>query len=348
MKKSILIITQKVDKADPVLGFFHNWIIEFSKNLESVNVICLEKGEYNLPKNVKVFSLGKEGGVSRIKYLFRFYKYIWKLRSGYKSVFVHMNQEYVILGGIFWKVFGKKILMWRNHPKGSLLTKIAVFLSDKVYCTSKDSFTNRFKKTEVMPVGINISNEIENISRVEKTILSVGRISPVKNIEDIISAFSEIVQNRNDVKLSVVGSPTKRKIDEDYYESIVNLAKNLPNDSIYFSGSVSPEEVKRFFESHVIFINATTPGSFDKTILEAVSFGSVSFVCQDIWQGTNFSYLKEYFYFEYKNSKELSLKVLKFLNLQKEEKEKLRKDYFSFVLKNHSLQSLVEKVIKDI
>src|SRR3989344_6741688 len=55
----LLIVTQKVDKNDPVLGFFHRWIEKFAKNFERVTVICLGKGEYNLPANVKVLSLGK-------------------------------------------------------------------------------------------------------------------------------------------------------------------------------------------------------------------------------------------------------------------------------------------------
>ncbi|MCA9353483.1 hypothetical protein KC842_01250, partial [Candidatus Nomurabacteria bacterium] len=104
MKKKILIITQIVDKNDPILGFFHSWILEFAKNFESVIVVCLKKGEYNLPSNVEVLSLGKEEGVSRIKYLTRFYKYIFSKKNNYDSVFVHMNPIYVILGGVFWKM----------------------------------------------------------------------------------------------------------------------------------------------------------------------------------------------------------------------------------------------------
>ena len=65
----LLILTQKVDKEDPVSGFFHGWILELSKRFEKVSVICLEKGNFNLPKNVEVFSLGKESGRSRIKYV---------------------------------------------------------------------------------------------------------------------------------------------------------------------------------------------------------------------------------------------------------------------------------------
>ncbi|MFH0892331.1 MAG: glycosyltransferase family 4 protein [Candidatus Falkowbacteria bacterium] len=56
----LLICTQKVDINDDVLGFFHSWIREFAKHYEKVTVICLYKGEYDLPENVKVLSLGKE------------------------------------------------------------------------------------------------------------------------------------------------------------------------------------------------------------------------------------------------------------------------------------------------
>ena len=70
----LLIVTQKVDKNDPILGFFHRWIEEFARHVEFVTVICLGVGEYSLPVNVKVLSLGKEKKKSRLKYIFMFYK----------------------------------------------------------------------------------------------------------------------------------------------------------------------------------------------------------------------------------------------------------------------------------
>src|ERR1700733_6884068 len=116
----LLILTQKIDKDDGVLGFFHGWVKEFSSHFDQVTVICLGKGEYSLPPNVQVFSLGKEkeSGGSKLFYIFNFYKYIWQERNNYDAVFVHMNQEYVLLGGLFWKLLGKKVFLWRNHPKG--------------------------------------------------------------------------------------------------------------------------------------------------------------------------------------------------------------------------------------
>ena len=112
---NLLILTQKVDKNDAILGFFHSWILEFAKNYEKVTVICLYEGEHNLPNNVKVLSLGKEKGVSKITYLYNFYKFIFQERKNYDKVFVHMNQIYIILGGLFWKLSGKEIGLWYAH-----------------------------------------------------------------------------------------------------------------------------------------------------------------------------------------------------------------------------------------
>ena len=44
----LLIMTQAVDQNDPVLGFFHRWIEEFSRHCERVHVICLKEGEHSL------------------------------------------------------------------------------------------------------------------------------------------------------------------------------------------------------------------------------------------------------------------------------------------------------------
>src|ERR1041385_8548279 len=119
----LLVTTQAVDLNDPVLGFFHRWIEELAKHYEHVHVICLKEGEQRLPSNVSVHSLGKEQGRSRVKYLVLFYRYIWTLRNEYDAVFVHMNQEYVLLGWKLWFLLGKRIVLWRNHKKGSFLTR---------------------------------------------------------------------------------------------------------------------------------------------------------------------------------------------------------------------------------
>ena len=191
----LLVITQKVNRQDPVLGFFHNWVSKFAGKFERITLIGLENGAYDLPGNVQVYSLGKEVSSSKIKYVFNFYKYIWRERANYDAVFVHMNQEYILLGGLFWRIFGKKVYMWRNHHAGSVLTDLAVSFCKHVFCTSKYSFTAKYPKTILMPVGVDLEKfsifnfQFSNQERKNK-ILFLGRIARTKNVHIFIESLN--------------------------------------------------------------------------------------------------------------------------------------------------------------
>lgn len=260
----LLILTQKVDKNDPVLGFFHRWLEEFIRRFEKLTVICLGKGEHTLPPGIKVLSLGKEECVSKFRYLWRFYKYIWQERKNYNAVFVHMNQEYVLLGWKLWWLFGKKIYLWRNHAKGGFMTRLAVFLSQKVFYTSPSSYTAQFKKAVQMPVGIDTGFFKPNpeILREKDSVLFLGRISPVKKVLEFINWVKE-----TDYRATIAGPILSE--DREYGEQVL---KSL-NHKIKYIGPVTNEQARRLYQSHEIYVNKTPAGSFDKTILEAAAAG---------------------------------------------------------------------------
>ena len=118
---NLLIITQRVDKNDAMLGFFHDWLNEFAKHCAKITVVALEVRDYELPANMEVLSLGKDRlskgthptGILRrmslqLGYVLRFYYYIFSRQSSYTHVFVHMNPVYCALGGPFWRLWGKR------------------------------------------------------------------------------------------------------------------------------------------------------------------------------------------------------------------------------------------------
>lgn len=271
----LLIITQKVDKNDPILGFFHRWIEEFAKQCESVIVICLEQGEYNFPKHVKVLSLGKENRNSKVRYLVLFYKYIWQERHNYDSVFVHMNQEYVLLGWKFWKLWGKKIFLWRNHAKGNWSTRLAVLFSNKVFCTSPQSFTAKFKKTQIMPVGIDTDFFKPNpgVVRIPNSILFLGRIAPVKRVVEFVDWLGELKRQGREFSVTIAGESLPR---DTSYEKLVRdrVAKLGLTNRVRFIGPVTQTEAVKLYQSHETYVNMTPAGSYDKTIFEAVACGA--------------------------------------------------------------------------
>jgi glycosyltransferase involved in cell wall biosynthesis len=342
-EKKLLIITQKVDINDDLLGFFHRWIEEFAKHFEKVVVVCLQKGEYNLPQNVKVLSLGKEQGRSRLKYLFNFYKYIFQERKNYDLVFVHMNQEYVILGGLFWKILNKKIFMWRNHPRGNFLTNIAVFLSDRVFCTSKYSYTAKFKKTEIMPAGIDTETfkRYENIQRIPNSILYLGRISPIKNVDILIEAVKLLDKEGIDFVLNIVGEPGEK--DKEYFEKIKNLSKDLEQKGkIKFLGRIPNYRAPEIYNQNEIFVNLTPSGSYDKTILEAMACGCIVLISNK----SLFGQINENLFFPEKDAKDLAIRLEEILSLDTLTKENIIKSLHNFVIEKHGLTSLIQKILK--
>lgn len=278
----ILILTQTVNSKDPILGFFHGWILEMAGRFEKISVICLYEGEYNLPKNVSVYSLGKEGGVSKFKYIKNFFKYAWTLREEYSSVFVHMNEEYVLLGGLLWKILGKRVVMWRNHKSGSWKTMLAGSFSDRVCYTSSGSFTACFPNGILMPVGIDQSlfHQIEGVERKQNSFLYIGRISPIKNVENMIDGF--IMLHKANLELdftfNLVG-PADSELDKNYKARLVQKIQNANLSSqIIFKDSVPQSKLPELYSRHQFCINLTASGSFDKTIWESVFCGCVPVV----------------------------------------------------------------------
>ena len=270
----LLVITQTVDTTDTTLGFFSHWIEEFAKRFEHVDVVCLKKGKYSFPENIHVFSLGKEKKVSKISYILNFYMYIWRERNNYDAVFVHMNQEYVLLGGLFWKLFGKKIFFWRNHPQGSFLTDIAVSLSDKVFCTSKDSYTARCKKTSIMPAGIDMHmfEKSAGVERTPRSLLMFGRIAPIKRVEVAIDALAILKSTGVVCTLTIVGDA--KPTDENYMIMLKDKVEKLGmTDCVHFKNGVAFSQAPQVYQSHDVFLNFTPSGSFDKTVIEALASG---------------------------------------------------------------------------
>ncbi len=263
----LLILTQAVDREDPVLGFFHRWIEEFARHYEQVTIICLRKGDYELPSHVKVLSLGKEEGKGRLTYLLRFYRFIWQERKNYDAVFVHMNQEYVLLGGLPWRFLGKRVYLWRNHAKGNILTRLAIILSRKVFCTSPQSFTARFLKTHIMPAGVDTDffKPSESVIRKPNSILFLGRIAPVKRVLEFVEWFNGLGE---EFTATIAGAALPA---DEVYEAEV---RRIASPRIRFVGAVGAEQARDLYRTHEVYVNKTPAGSFDKTIVEAAACGA--------------------------------------------------------------------------
>ncbi|MEN9913157.1 MAG: hypothetical protein RLY66_565 [Candidatus Parcubacteria bacterium] len=276
----LLIVTQKVNLEDPILGFFHRWIIEFARHCESVVVICLEEGAHELPANVKVLSLGKvKGDSSQLKYILHFYKYIWQERENYDAVFVHMNPIYVVLGGLIWKVLGKKISLWYTHKNVDTKLIIAEKLADQVFTASKEGFKLASNKVLATGHGIDVAQYADaprskTIGVEPITLLSVGRITPIKNGDVLIEA-AHLLKKQWGKKFTIdfIGSPVTEN-DRSYKKTLEALISKYDlGEIVHFVGDISPVNMPERYASADVTVNLAPTGGADKVVLESMAAG---------------------------------------------------------------------------
>ena len=334
----LLIITQVIDKNHPILGFFHRWVEFFAKECDSIEIICLQVGEFDLPENVTVHSLGKEEGSNKIKYLWRFFRLLWKLRKNYNDVFVHMNPVYVVLAGWWWRLSGKVVGLWYTHGSTSWSLRLAAWLTNYIFSASRDSFplSGRLvdKKVIVNGHGIDVNRFLPQEVTKDIDLLTVGRLSPAKNLEFIITALKKISADKS-VRLTIIGSAIQRS-DQEYVKKLKEQAKSLGIENlINWVGAVSNEELPNYLHRTKVFVHASKTGSLDKTLLEPLLVGvpvvTSAIGAKSLALGT----------WQVASANEMVEMVGEILRETPTEKIKQLQQ---FVVDNHSLQSLIPRI----
>ncbi|OGZ60530.1 MAG: hypothetical protein A2919_00190 [Candidatus Spechtbacteria bacterium RIFCSPLOWO2_01_FULL_43_12] len=354
-KVKLLIITQAIDTNNPILGFFCRWVEEFAKHCESITVICLFEGEHNLPANVKVLSLGKElnadlrgpaRGLTQIKYLTRFYKYIWNERKNYDVVFVHMNPIYVVLGGVLWRMWKKKISLWYTHKSVDLKLRVAEKFVHIIFTASKESFRLPSKKVFIMGHGIDCDQFKPNAYRDNSIlhIITVGRITPIKNYETLIEALAIVARNSIPFTLEIIGVSVTKE-DEAYNINTHTLIqeKNLTS-RVVFTGKVSHDKLPEHLNKADIFVNLSETGSLDKAILEAMACGLMvvtsNEACKEMFGGD-----KEILTFPQRDAQALADRLKKLSVLGDDTRHALTKRLRHVIVEEHNIKILIPRIL---
>ncbi len=282
----LLIITQTVNQHDSNLGFFCAWLKEFGRQMESVDVICNSRGELDLSSNVRIFSMGKERGLGRLRRYINFKIYIWRLIFNADAIFIHMIPAWVILVWPIAFLLRKKIYLWYTHGSVSWSLKIAEKMVAKIFTASENSCRLNSSKILVVGHGIDVelfsskggfafggNSEKEELPFGVK-LLSVSRISRSKDLTTLILGVTELVAHGyEDITLDIIGAPI---LDNDisYLKELYDLVKknNLEN-KVFFLGAKKYDEMQKVYSEHNIFLHSSRTGSLDKVVLEALSMG---------------------------------------------------------------------------
>lgn len=330
----LLIITQKVDERDQLLGFFIPWIERFVQKFERVTILCLEQGSASLPKNVHVISLGKDRGASKFSQLISFYRFIITRRQDYQIVFVHMNPIWVNVGALVWHILRKRIFFWYTHKAVTPKLRLAALLADEIFTASPESFRLSSRKVIVTGHGIDTDLFIPNPNWIGEpySLLTVGRIAPVKNYEVLIEAVKLLNDSR--IRVTVVGEAALTK-DKEYEQKLHHLIDERGLSSQFiFRGKIINPNLVQIYQTHSTFVHMSKTGSIDKALLEAMACGMKVVSSNDAAQ----AFLPVQSIFSENNPQDLADKIK--LAAHESASPQLR----DYVVRYHNLNNLIETI----
>lgn len=364
---NILMITRKIDREDALAGFAYGWIKKMAEELRTrtkdpnskLYVICLEKGDISdLPDNTEIFSLGKETGVNRYGRFVEFQKLAQKLVPKANGIFCHMNPEYTINIWPYAKFFHKKIVSWYTHGKITWKVRLMEKMADSILTASEDSFTLPSKKKKIIGHGIDTETfkpllreardssyaatpegDQKNILK----ILTVGRISPTKDVESLIKAVDILhKEGIKNIRLKIVGAPPLSK-HFPYYESLRQMVRRMELESmIEFIGPVPNKDVAAYYQDADLFINLSGTASIDKAVLEAMACGCMALTSNSAFR----SLLPERLIIPKNNPRELASRILLLSRLMAQERETIQRRLREIVVQNHNLENLIKKIME--
>lgn len=275
----LIMITQKLDPADPILAFTIEWVRCLAQRVEHLDVMCLEAylPSDALPANVTAWTLGKERGKNRLRELIAFYRTLLRLAPRADACFSHMVPRYVWLAAPILMLFRMRQYLWFTHRQDSVELRLATALCNNVFSAVTDSFPFKTPKLRAVGHGVDTAFFAPNpaVPRDEPPLLvQVARLMPIKHQATLIRAVAELRAGGTDVMAVLVGNVPPGQ-DTSYEVELRAITESLGvADRVSFAGGLPATQVRDYYRRATLAINLSPPGLFDKAALESLTTGT--------------------------------------------------------------------------
>jgi glycosyltransferase involved in cell wall biosynthesis len=274
---NVLIFNLRTDAADDTLGFTTGWINAIASHCEHVTVITMYAGVVAVAPNVEVLSVGKERGYSEPRRLLEFYRLVAKVlrQRRIDATFAHMAPLFAVLFAPIAKIRGIPVLLWYAHGHVPLMLRVAHRLVDECVASTREGFRLRSTKVSFVGQGIDtaaFTPPLETSPPYESTVLIIGRITPIKNLDEIVDGIALARERGVDLRVEVVGAALTPR-DRTYEQQVRGRVQRRGLSDVFdFVGPVPFTEVAARYRRGGIFVNLCD-SALDKAILESMASG---------------------------------------------------------------------------
>ena len=277
---NLLLCNLTMDADDSVHGHTTAWTNALARRCESISVITMRAGRIDVADNVRVHSLGKERGFSEPQRLRRFYGLVRGIMRSRRidACFVHMAPLFTVLFAPVAKPSRIPVVLWYAHTSVTPTLRLAHSLADRCLTATPPGFRIPSEKLFVVGHGVDLDHfrpPADDGPLYDRTVLTVGRIAPVKRLEEMIDAIAILRDGGMDVNLKLFGAPFANG-DRRYESGLRERAANRDlAEHVRFEGAVPFHQVQTAYHAGGLFVNLSETGSIDKAILESMASGCI-------------------------------------------------------------------------
>lgn len=200
--------------------------------------------------------------------------------GGYDKYLKYINKNNIYF--VYHNITPAHFFMF-SEPKvffGSILGYLQLKLMKK---SSKWITMSEFNRKELLSIGFKnviISPNIitkEDVTHISKTehpsLLFVGRISPNKNVLNLINQVSKFAQNNKEkIELIIIGEGKKKCIYREKFIKKVNI--KYPNLVINWIKNISYEDLVKYYMKSWLYVSMSLHEGFGVPVLESIAYGT--------------------------------------------------------------------------
>jgi glycosyltransferase involved in cell wall biosynthesis len=218
------------------------------------------------------------------------------------------------------------------------MLKLAHHVSDRVVTNAATAYPYKKNTLSILGHGIDTALFAPDGTIPERPpfLLSVGRLSPIKDLMTLLEATHRLRQRGYDIRCALVGDAPER--DRLYAQAVRRKVQALNlSDIVQFIGAVPNHYVAHWYRRCFAHVNLCPTGALDKAALEAMACGKPSLIANEGFRDS-LGRWADWLVFRHGDPEDLSRKLEQLSGVQQ---QVVGTDLRRNVVERHSLERLV-------
>lgn len=311
------------------------------------------RGAYQLPPNVRVFSAGRERGLSKPLRAARFYRHLLRLlrERRYDACFAHMMPLFAGMAGPLLSARGVPTTLWYTHRSRTVQLRLGLAMSRWAVSADETSLPYRTGKLRVIGHGIDCDfyapphpSQNEGGGTVslpqQPLVVQVARLAAVKHQATTILALAGIKARFALIGGAQPGAPRA------YEEELRALIQRLGiAERCQLVGDTPTAEVRQWYRRASVAVNMSPPGLFDKAALESMACGVPTVVGNPAFAPLLGEYASLLLTAGPEDARGLRDRLARLIEMPSAERAAIGAVLRANVLREHSLPAMVERLM---